>query len=101
VTEGLEQVVASMKAGSTRLAVVPAALGYGAAGAKPRGAALAVPPGAPLYYEIELLRCQGTPLGLACCSEGKFGERGGKCIPDETLAQLETMMSMKVEPKFD
>jgi hypothetical protein len=90
-----------MTAGSTRLAVVPPSLGYGAKGAKPRGAAVAVPPGAPLYYEIELLRCQPTPLGLACCSEAKFGERGGRCIPDETLQQLETMMTMKFEPKFE
>jgi hypothetical protein len=37
-------------------------------------------------------RCQGTPLGLACCSEEKFGERGGVCIPEDTLEQLEKMM---------
>jgi len=60
--------------------------------AQPRGATMQVPPNADLYYEIELLRCQPTPLGLACCSEAKFAERGAACIPQETLDQLETMM---------
>ncbi|KAI8471761.1 MAG: hypothetical protein J3K34DRAFT_458153 [Monoraphidium minutum] len=89
VTAGLDEVVRGMKAGATRLAVVPPALGYGAKATTPRGGSVAVPGNADLYYEIELLRCQGTPLGLACCSEAKYSERGGACIPPETLQQLE------------
>ena len=41
-----------MRSGATRLAAVPAALGYGAKGAAPRGAALAVPANSDLYYEV-------------------------------------------------
>ncbi|GBF97566.1 peptidylprolyl isomerase [Raphidocelis subcapitata] len=92
VTEGLDEVVRSMRAGSTRLAVVPAALGYGPKAVTPRNATGQVPANSALFYELELLRCQGTPVGLACCSEAKFGERGGVCIPEETLEQLEKMM---------
>jgi hypothetical protein len=35
-------------------------------------------------------------VGTACCSEAKFAERGGACIPAETLKQLEAMMSLNI-----
>lgn len=31
-----------------------------------------VPPNAPLYYEVSLLRCQTFNLGLACCADADF-----------------------------
>ncbi|GIL52803.1 hypothetical protein Vafri_8573 [Volvox africanus] len=71
VTEGLAQVVETMRGGDVKLAVVPPSLGYGSRGVTFKSGAR-VPPNAPLYYEISLLRCQNFPVGLACCSEADF-----------------------------
>ncbi|KAG2431712.1 hypothetical protein HXX76_009211 [Chlamydomonas incerta] len=71
VTEGLEQVVQTMKSGDVKLAVVPPSLGYGARGVTFKSGQR-VPPNAPLYYEVSLLRCQTFNLGLACCADADF-----------------------------
>ncbi|KAG2449510.1 hypothetical protein HYH02_005654 [Chlamydomonas schloesseri] len=71
VTEGLEQVVETMKSGDVKLAVVPPSLGYGARGVTFKSGKR-VPPNAPLYYEVSLLRCQTFNLGLACCADADY-----------------------------
>lgn len=43
-----------------------------------------IPPGSKLYYEIELLRCQQLPFGLACCPDDRY-----PCVSD---ADLDAMM---------
>ena len=50
VIQGWDEGVATMKRGGHRLLHVPALLGYGA-----RGAGDAIPPNAPLVFDIELL----------------------------------------------
>ncbi|MFW6039530.1 MAG: FKBP-type peptidyl-prolyl cis-trans isomerase [Gemmatimonadota bacterium] len=50
VPRGIEEGVTGMRIGDVRRLVVPPALGYG-----PRGQPPAIPPGATLIYEIELL----------------------------------------------
>lgn len=50
VLEGWEMGLAGMKVGGRRFLIVPPSLGYGDA-----GQGLLIPPGATLYYEIELL----------------------------------------------
>ncbi|GLC33400.1 hypothetical protein PLESTB_000071500 [Pleodorina starrii] len=71
VTEGLAQVVETMRGGDVKLAVVPPSLGYGSDGVKFKSGRR-VPPNAPLYYEVSLLRCQTFSVGMACCSDADF-----------------------------
>lgn len=54
VIKGWDEGVASMKIGGKRTLLIPAALGYGATGA----AGGAIPPGATLLFEVELLRVE-------------------------------------------
>ncbi|KXZ54520.1 hypothetical protein GPECTOR_4g585 [Gonium pectorale] len=71
VTEGLAQVLETMRSGDVKLAVVPPSLGYGASGVTFKSGRR-VPPNAPLYYEIRLLRCQTFSMGMACCADADF-----------------------------
>lgn len=45
-----------------------------------------VPPGTSLFYEVELLRCQSFPVGLACCPDEKY-----PCIPKGEEGLLEVV----------
>jgi hypothetical protein len=36
---------------------------------------------------VELLRCQNTAVGLACCPDAKY-----PCVDDATLSKLEQMI---------
>lgn len=91
VPEGLAEAVEGMHAGGSRLAVVPASLGYGTRGVRAlAGGAAPVPPGAALYFELELLRCQEVPgAGLACCPDARY-----PCLDDGTVARLQAMAAM-------
>ncbi|KAL6753556.1 hypothetical protein V8C86DRAFT_2725366 [Haematococcus lacustris] len=90
VPEGLTQVVEGMEGGSIRLAVLPPSLGYGDQSMELPGG-VRIPARSTLYYEVELLRCQGISLGLACCTEATFTGNAGSCIQEpptpETVAQ--------------
>eukprot|EP01025_Chloroclados_australasicus_P018083 TRINITY_DN1935_c0_g2_i3.p2 TRINITY_DN1935_c0_g2~~TRINITY_DN1935_c0_g2_i3.p2 ORF type:complete len:223 (-),score=35.32 TRINITY_DN1935_c0_g2_i3:532-1200(-) len=70
IPEGLQDVIATMNAGSRRLVIVPASLGLGQETVQMPKAN--VPGNSVLYYDVELLRCQKLKLGLACCSEDKY-----------------------------
>jgi len=85
VPEGLSQIVEGMEAGSVRLAVLPAELGYQDQPVKMPGG-VTVPPNTKLYYEVELLRCETFTLGLACCTEGAFNRNGGSCVKSKDAA---------------
>lgn len=102
VTEGLSQVVETMRGGEVRLAVVPSALGYGARGARlqlppsrqeqggegggaskgGRAGTVSIPGNAKLYYQVTLLRCQSLEGGLACCTDDTY-----PCIREEATGQ--------------
>jgi FKBP-type peptidyl-prolyl cis-trans isomerase FkpA len=53
ILQGFNQAVAGMRVGGTRRVVMPSSLGYGTQGAPP-----AIPPNAPLVFEITLLTVQ-------------------------------------------
>ncbi|KAG2482010.1 hypothetical protein HYH03_019034 [Edaphochlamys debaryana] len=93
VTEGLAQVIETMRGGDVKLAVVPPELGYGRAGVEFRGGAR-VPPNAPLFYEVTLLRCQTVEgLGQACCPDPAF-----PCLSDSELAELRASVQPQPPP---
>lgn len=71
--EGLEEGISTMRAGGTRLMVVPSTLGFGERGI--RAPKAFIPPNADLRYEVQLLRC--VALGedggeRLCCSDANF-----------------------------
>ncbi|CAE8663929.1 unnamed protein product, partial [Polarella glacialis] len=80
VTEGLEQAIATMRAGSIRVVQVPAYLGYNqgvAPVAVKRPLLRPLPTRTPLRYEVELLRCVSPPKEAEsskrlCCSDPAF-----------------------------
>jgi peptidylprolyl isomerase len=57
VIKGWDEGVAGMKIGGTRVLVIPAELGYG-----DRGAGGAIPPGAELHFQVELIKISGVDV---------------------------------------
>jgi len=73
VIRGLEEGIATMKAGGRRRLVIPADLGYGTRGRPP-----AVPPEARLTFEVELLAVEGlTTGGSRLAGESDDGKEEG------------------------
>jgi FKBP-type peptidyl-prolyl cis-trans isomerase FkpA len=56
VIQGWNEGIAGMRVGGQRRLVIPANLAYGAAGKPPR-----IPPNAPLWYDVDLLKINGKP----------------------------------------
>jgi FK506-binding protein 4/5 len=90
VPEGLDLAVMKMKEGERALVTVPASYGYGDAGAPAGGEAgllAAVPPGAPLTYEVTLVTFANAKeswemsdvekVDDAAAKKDKVGERAG------------------------
>lgn len=57
VIQGWDEGVAGMKIGGTRVLVIPSELGYG-----DRGAGAAIPPGAELHFQVELIDIAGVDI---------------------------------------
>lgn len=83
VTEGLEEGILSMRAGSVRLMAMPPSLGFGPRGGF--GTLAIIPAGSPIRYEVELLRCVDGKLGLSCCSEPDYPCRTPTPVDPEAI----------------